>query len=134
MKKSVKIIVEKASDGFTAYVPELPGCVTFGNSLDEIKENIREAITLQLEGMIEDGEEVPFNLREDFNIELKLDVAQVFNLYQSINSTGFAKRIGMNQSLLSQYVNGIKKPSEKQARRILEGVVNFGRELSQIQV
>lgn len=134
MKKSVKIIVEKASDGFTAYVPELPGCVTFGNSLDEIKENIREAITLQLDGMKEDGEEVPFNLREDFNIELKLDVAQVFNLYQSINSTGFAKRIGMNQSLLSQYVNGIKKPSEKQARRILEGVVNFGRELSHIQV
>lgn len=134
MKKSVTIIVEKASDGFTAYVPELPGCVTFGNSLDEIKENIREAITLQLEGMKEDGEEVPFNLQEDFNIELKLDVAQVFNLYQSINSTGFAKRIGMNQSLLSQYVNGIKKPSEKQARRILEGVVNFGRELSHIQV
>ncbi|NCP60737.1 MAG: helix-turn-helix transcriptional regulator, partial [Flavobacteriales bacterium] len=81
-----------------------------------------------------DGEEIPFNLQEDFNIELKLDVAQVFNLYQSINSTGFAKRIGMNQSLLSQYVNGIKKPSEKQARRILEGVVNFGRELSHIQV
>ena len=134
MKKSVKIIVEKASDGFTAYVPELPGCITFGNSLDEIKENIREAITLQLEGMKEDGEEIPFNLQEDFNIELKLDVAQVFNLYQSINSTGFAKRIGMNQSLLSQYVNGIKKPSEKQARRILEGVVNFGRELSHIQV
>lgn len=134
MKKSVTIIVEKASDGFTAYVPELPGCITFGNSLDEIKENIREAITLQLEGMIEDGEEIPFNLQEDFNIELKLDVAQVFNLYQSINSTGFAKRIGMNQSLLSQYVNGIKKPSEKQARRILEGVVNFGRELSHIQV
>jgi len=134
MKKSVTIIVEKASDGFTAYVPELPGCITFGNSLDEIKENIREAITLQLEGMKEDGEEIPFNLQEDFNIELKLDVAQVFNLYQSIHSTGFAKRIGMNQSLLSQYVNGIKKPSEKQARRILEGVVNFGRELSHIQV
>ena len=134
MKKSVTIIVEKASEGFSAYVPELPGCITFGNSLDEIKENIREAITLQLEGMKEDGEEIPFNLQEDFNIELKLDVAQVFNLYQSINSTGFAKRIGMNQSLLSQYVNGIKKPSEKQARRILEGVVNFGRELSHIQV
>ncbi|NCP60733.1 MAG: hypothetical protein GW839_10605, partial [Flavobacteriales bacterium] len=81
MKKSVTIIVEKASDGFTAYVPELPGCITFGNSLDEIKENIREAITLQLEGMKEDGEEIPFNLQEDFNIELKLDVAQVFNLY-----------------------------------------------------
>ena len=134
MKKSVKIVVEKASDGFTAYIPELPGCITFGNSLDEIKENIKEAIALQLDGMKEDGEEIPFNLREEFTIELKLDVAQVFNLYQSINSTGFAKRIGMSQSLLSQYVNGLKKPSEKQSRRILEGVVNFGRELSHIQV
>ncbi len=134
MKKSVNIVVEKASKGFTAYVPELPGCITFGDSLGEIKENIREAITLQLEGMKEDGEEIPFNLQEEFTIELNLDVAQVFNLYQSINSSGFAKRIGMSQSLLSQYVNGLKKPSEKQSRRILEGVVDFGRELSHIKI
>ncbi|MBV6485633.1 MAG: hypothetical protein KFKLKKLM_02203 [Flavobacteriales bacterium] len=134
MKKSVNIVVEKASKGFSAYVPELPGCITFGDSLGEIKENIREAITLQLEGMKEDGEEIPFNLQEEFTIELNLDVAQVFNLYQSINSSGFAKRIGMSQSLLSQYVNGLKKPSEKQSRRILEGVVDFGRELSHIKI
>lgn len=134
MKKSVNIVVEKASKGFTAYVPELPGCITFGDSLGEIKENIREAINLQLEGMKEDGEEIPFNLQEEFTIELNLDVAQVFNLYQSINSSGFAKRIGMSQSLLSQYVNGLKKPSEKQSRRILEGVVDFGRELSHIKI
>jgi predicted RNase H-like HicB family nuclease len=134
MKKSVKIIVEKASEGFTAYVPDLPGCITFGNSLDEVKENIREAIDLQIEDMIEDGKKIPFNLREEFTIELNLDVAQVFNLYQSINSSGFAKRIGMSQSLLSQYVNGIKKPSEKQSRKILKGVVDFGNELSLIQI
>jgi predicted RNase H-like HicB family nuclease len=41
MKKSVKIIVEKATEGFTAYVPDLPGCITFGNRLDEIQENIK---------------------------------------------------------------------------------------------
>lgn len=134
MKKSVKIIVEKASEGFTAYVPELPGCITFGNSLDEIKENIKEAISFQLEGMLEDDEAIPTNLQGEYNIELKLDVAQVFNLYKSINSSGFAKRIGMSQSLLSQYVNGIKRPSEKQARRILQGVVDFGNELSHIQI
>jgi predicted RNase H-like HicB family nuclease len=134
MKKSVKIIVEKATEGFTAYVPELPGCITFGNTLDEIKENIQEAISLQLEGMIEDGEDIPFTLQKEYNLELKLDVAQVFNLYKSINSSGFAKRIGMSQSLLSQYVNGIKRPSEKQARRILQGVVDFGKELSHIQI
>ncbi|PCI94583.1 MAG: transcriptional regulator [Flavobacteriales bacterium] len=134
MKKSVKIIVEKATEGFTAYVPEFPGCITFGDSLDEIKENIKEAINLQIEGMLEDGEDIPISLQGEYNLELKLDVAQVFNLYKSINSSGFAKRIGMSQSLLSQYVNGLKKPSEKQSRRILQGVVDFGKELSHIQI
>ena len=134
MKKSVKIIVEKATEGFTAYVPELPGCITFGDSLDEVKANIKEAISFQLEGMLEDGEDIPISLQGEYNLELKLDVAQVFNLYKSINSSGFAKRIGMSQSLLSQYVNGIKRPSEKQARRILQGVVDFGNELSHIQI
>ena len=134
MKKKVKIVVEKASEGFSAYVPELPGCITFGETLNEIKRNIREAINFQLEGMREDGEKIPSNLQNDFEIELKLDVAQVFDVYKSINASGFAKRIGMSQSLLSQYVNGIKKPSEKQSRRILEGVVGFGKELSHIKV
>ena len=87
MKKSVKIIVEKAAEGFTAYVPELPGCITFGDSLDEIKENIKEAISFQLEGMLEDGEAIPTSLQGEYNLELKLDVAQVFNLYKSINSS-----------------------------------------------
>lgn len=134
MKKSVKIIVEKASEGFTAYVPELPGCITFGNSLDEVKENIREAIDFQIEGMLEDGEKVPFNLQDEYTVELKLDVAQVFGYFKSINASGFAKRIGMSQSLLSQYVNGIKRPSEEQSRKILKGVVDFGKELSHIQI
>ncbi|PKP47002.1 MAG: XRE family transcriptional regulator [Bacteroidetes bacterium HGW-Bacteroidetes-12] len=134
MKKTIKIIVEKAAEGFTAYIPDLPGCVSFGNSLDEVKSNIKEAIQFQIEGMKEDGELIPLNLQGDFNVELKLDVAQVFNLYQSINASGFAKRIGMNKSLLIQYVNGIKKPSERQAKRILEGIVDFGKELSHIQI
>jgi len=134
MKNSVKIIVEKASEGFSAYVPDLPGCVTFGDNLDEVKESIRESIDFHIEGMKEDGEDIPFNLQEEYNIELKLDVAQIFDLYKSINSSGLAKRIGMNKSLLSQYVNGIKKPSEKQSRKILQGVVDFGKELSQIHV
>jgi len=70
MKKSINIIVEEASKGFTAYVPELPGCITIGNSIEEIKENIRESINLHLEGMKEDGEEIPFNLQKEFELNI----------------------------------------------------------------
>ena len=58
----------------------------YGDFLKEIKENIKEAINLQIEGMLEDGEDIPISLQGEYNLELKLDVAQVFNLYKSINS------------------------------------------------
>lgn len=53
------IVIEKSSNGYGAYVPDLPGCVTVGDTVDEVKANIREAIDLHLEGMREDGEPIP---------------------------------------------------------------------------
>jgi len=45
----------------------------------------------------------------------------------------FGARIGMNQSLLAQYIKGNKKPSPKQTKRIMEGVRTLGRELADIE-
>jgi predicted RNase H-like HicB family nuclease len=53
------IIIEKAEHNYAAYVPDLPGCVTTGKTLDEVRQNIREAIALHLEGMLQDGEPIP---------------------------------------------------------------------------
>jgi predicted RNase H-like HicB family nuclease len=52
-------IIEKAKHNYSAYVPDLPGCVTTGKTIDEIRKNIQEAIALHLEGMIKDGEPIP---------------------------------------------------------------------------
>jgi predicted RNase H-like HicB family nuclease len=53
------IVIEKAEGNFSAYVPDLPGCVSTGATLDEVKENIREAIDLHLEGLQADGDPIP---------------------------------------------------------------------------
>lgn len=53
------IVIEKGPTNYSAYVPDLPGCVTTGQSLREIERNIREAIELHLEGLREDGEPIP---------------------------------------------------------------------------
>ena len=53
------VIIEKAESNFSAYVPDLPGCVTTGASLEEVVSNLREAIALHIEGMREDGLPVP---------------------------------------------------------------------------
>jgi predicted RNase H-like HicB family nuclease len=53
------VIIEGEGDSYSAYVPELPGCVAAGKSVAEVEKLIREAIEFHIEGMREAGEPVP---------------------------------------------------------------------------
>jgi len=53
------IVIEKADSNYSAYVPDLPGCVATGATTEEAKKEIREAIEFHIEGMKEDGEAIP---------------------------------------------------------------------------
>jgi predicted RNase H-like HicB family nuclease len=53
------VVIEKAEGNYSAYVPDLPGCVATGATVAEVESEIREAITFHLEGMREDGDIVP---------------------------------------------------------------------------
>ena len=53
------VVIEKTPQNYSAYVPDLPGCVATGDTLGEVTQNIQGAITLHLEGMREDGDPVP---------------------------------------------------------------------------
>jgi predicted RNase H-like HicB family nuclease len=53
------VLFEKTETGYSAHVPDLPGCVAAGSSLEETTDLIRGAIRLHLAGMVEDGEPVP---------------------------------------------------------------------------
>jgi len=54
------VIIEKADDGsYSAYVPDIPGCVSCGDNLDEVKKSIKEAIDFHIEGLREEGLAVP---------------------------------------------------------------------------
>ena len=64
------IVIEKGSNNFSAYVPDLPGCVTTGKTLEEIEANMREAIDLHLEGLRADGESIPEPLTECGYVEV----------------------------------------------------------------
>ena len=58
MKKFL-IIIETTSTGFSAYVPDLPGCVATGSTKAEVEQNIYEAIQFHIDGMKEEGLEIP---------------------------------------------------------------------------
>lgn len=53
------IVIEKAASNYSAYVPDLPGCVATGRTVEETEQQIREAIEFHLQGLREDGLPVP---------------------------------------------------------------------------
>jgi predicted RNase H-like HicB family nuclease len=53
------VVIEKAENNYSAYVPDLPGCVATGATISETEAQIREAIEFHLEGMREDGTPIP---------------------------------------------------------------------------
>jgi predicted RNase H-like HicB family nuclease len=53
------IILEKTSTGYSAYSPDLPGCVSAGDTAEETEANMREAIEFHIEGMLQEGLSIP---------------------------------------------------------------------------
>ena len=59
MRKYAVVIERVPDSNYCAYVPDLPGCVSTGDTREEVERNIREAIEFHLEGIREDGDAVP---------------------------------------------------------------------------
>lgn len=120
----IGVIIEKTKTGYSAYAEKYP-VYTVGKSLDELKSNILEALNLYLEG---ESRSVTEN-----DLKITLDLPQFFEFYKVINAKALSERIGMNQSLLAQYIKGNKKPSAAQTQRILKGVQQIGQELAGVR-
>ena len=125
LRKKFRLVVEKTDTGFSAYCKDYP-VYTTGQTFTELLHHAVEAMNLFLS---EQGSGVSSE-----NIEFEIDIPQFFQYYRVINSKFLAKRIGMNESLLSQYVHGIKKPSAAQTNRILAGIREIGEELSNLNL
>jgi predicted RNase H-like HicB family nuclease len=59
MKTKFAVIIESGPNNYSAYVPDLPGCVAAATTLPEMRELIREAVQFHIDGMHEDGDPIP---------------------------------------------------------------------------
>ena len=75
MTKTYAIVIEKAEGNLSAFVPDLPGCVATGATVEEVTRNMQEAIEFHLEGMIEDGTAIPEPTTTTGQVEAQLKVA-----------------------------------------------------------
>lgn len=115
--------VEKTTTGFSAFATNHP-VYTIGTSFARLTDHAMEACNLYFE---EEGRKIKAS-----DIRFEIDFQQFFRYYRVLNAKFLAEKIGMNPSLLSQYVKGRKKPSAKQSERILQGIQQIGKELSDI--
>lgn len=98
---------------------------TTGDTWEELKAMALEAVNLTFEDL-----GYTYTISE---IKFKYDLESFFDFYKVINAKALSERIGMNQSLLAQYIKGIKKPSTSQTKRILQGVQQIGKELTEVR-
>jgi predicted RNase H-like HicB family nuclease len=119
------MIVERTDTGFSAFSEDYP-IYTTGRTITELLDNAFEAAILYFE-----DEHVQIS-RE--NLKFEIDFKQFFQYYKVLNSKFLADKIGMNATLLSQYVQGHKKPSVAQTEKILLGIHQIGQELSEINL
>jgi hypothetical protein len=121
-----KFILERSGTGYSAFEEKMP-IYTTGGTLYDVKMNALAAVNLF-------EEEYDLESSDLMDIELSIDFKQFFEYYKVINAKHLAKRIGMNETLLSQYVTGKKKPSLKQVERIAEGLHEIGEELTELKL
>ncbi len=57
-------IIEQSTNNFSAYIPDVPGCIATGKTIPEVTENLKKALEMHLKGMEEDGEPLPVPLSE----------------------------------------------------------------------
>ena len=124
--RSVKIRVLKEDTGYSATaVIDNDFIASESETIDGLKTMILEAVNLAFQDR-------GYNYTID-NLNFEYDLESFFAFYRVINAKALSERIGMNQSLLAQYIKGIKKPSPSQTKRILTGVQQIGRELSEVR-
>ncbi|MBR2359528.1 MAG: DUF2442 domain-containing protein [Bacteroidaceae bacterium] len=95
----------------------------------------REAYELEAFGIHweEIDEDVSYESFEYDNPE-PTGISRLFLLHPEINASAVARRMGMQQSLLAQYIRGLKKPSDERAQMILDTVRQIGQELSSVSL
>ena len=108
--QKIEMIVEKTKTGYCSHAAKYP-VYTVAHSLPELKKNIQEALNLYFE---DDGVVITEN-----DVKITMDIPQFFEYYKVLNTQELSDRIGINQSLLSEYITGTKKPSVAQTLSLI---------------
>ena len=123
----IKILIEKTRTGFSAYA-EKYSAYTTGKTVESLTENMVESLNLFFE---ESGSRKRVTADD---LQFEMELTSIFEVFPVINVKALSVRLGMNYTLISQYATGKKKPSARQAEKIMNGIHQVGRELTELRL
>jgi predicted RNase H-like HicB family nuclease len=126
----LQIVIEKSSDHYSAYAENVTGVYGAGNSPEEAKKNILEAITL-----IVKSDDCPKELQKAYTLHFQYDTQSFLTYYSTVFSMPALERLtGINQKQLHHYCSGLKKPRADKKRKIQKALHQLGAELQALEL
>ena len=134
--KKILVTVGITDNNYAAHLNIGEGIVVAtGKTFEDVKREIRDAIEFHLEGMREDGDDIPEVFNSDYKLSYQFDPESLLYHYNGIFTNAALERLtGINQRQLQRYASGISKPREAQAKKIKDALHLLGRELLAVEL
>ncbi len=131
--KTIKIIIERSEDMFSAYAENVPGIYGGGVTVAIAKQSILDAIKIIKDEFT--PENIPKILKGKYEIVYHFDAESLLNYYKGIFTNAALEKItGINQRQLQHYSSGLKKPRKPQLKKIEEGLHKLANELQAVEL
>lgn len=131
----MKVSIEKQSDGtYIAYntTGDKVTLIGTGDTVKEAKEDFFNTIEEVKQSYIDLGDEMPACLSEE--IEFRFDISSLFEYYSMFNVSALGRYLGINDSLMRQYRRGDTHISDKQLKKIEDGIHRLATELAALRL
>lgn len=125
--EKVKVFIGYSGNNYGAGC-EKYACIATGKDLNEVKNNIADALDFHFEGMRKDGEECP--IQGGYVLDFELTTQALLNHYKSIVSfKALSQATGINERLIGHYATGFRNPRPAQREKIIKGYHTIGKDL-----
>lgn len=131
--KKIKIVIEKTRDHYSAYAENVEGVYGGGDTAEEAKQSVVDAIKLLKKFNKPDN--IPAILKGEYKLVYKFDTTSLLNYYKKVFTNSALERLtGINQRQLQHYSTGLKKPRLAQKKKIESALHQLGNELIAVEL
>ena len=133
--KTIHATLEINKDGYGVWFDEIKNVWAWGETVEKAKIDAENALNSHIEFLKEDNDSLPKILQGKWKLEFRFDVQSMLVFFKgTLSKSALSKATGVNSSLLSQYLMGIKKPRKAQLQKIQNGIHALGEKLLNVQL